>query len=308
MITGNNYVEAPLEFRKQDIHETLQELLDDLKPIEFESYQDYFLINTFKKGISESGKVDIERLRSGGHAVYYQRVKRKRKSKGSSKEDEEISNPSRSSSKARSASDNNGSSSEEDDDDDSDYGNDNNRNKKKSGSNIDPNTNISESGSADSNFFNGNISKSSIIPAPVKGNVRRSSRLSLQQQQQLEKQKQIRKHQKQGSEEDLKKDETGDTNDFEEEKSDICDDSNSKEHIKDLFETLVEKVIEPKRRSDWVLPPRLRYQPEKQMRTKPAFDSVKINEVMANKSIRHILSRFEGGVAGVRKREWPEEK
>lgn len=168
MITGNNYVEAPLEFRKQDIHETLQELLDDLKPIEFESYQDYFLINTFKKGISESGKVDIERLRSGGHAVYYQRVKRKRKSKGSSKEDEEISNPSRSSSKARSASDNNGSSSEEEDDDDSDYGNDNNRNKKKSGSNIDPNTNISESGSADSNFFNGNISKSSIIPAPVK--------------------------------------------------------------------------------------------------------------------------------------------
>ncbi|KAL3233526.1 Repression factor of MSEs protein 1 [Nakaseomyces bracarensis] len=265
------YVTAPLEFRKQDIHDTIKELLDDIKPIEFESYRDYYLINTFKKGISASGRVNFDNLRSGKHAVYYQKLKRTK----TKNENEESNDGSRSSSSGRSR-----TRSTDGESDDTDYTSSSakRRNTRSSTSEEKPLV----TGTSEKNFINGDISKSSILPGSNRnqGNVRRSSRLSSQQSP---------SRRRNSADED-----------------DIYGslDQESGAHIKDLYESLVEKVIEPNRRSDWVLPPRLRYQPEKQLRTKPVFDTVKINELIANKSIRNIMSRFEGGVAGVRKRDW----
>lgn len=70
--------------------------------------------------------------------------------------------------------------------------------------------------------------------------------------------------------------------------------------ILDLYESLVIKSAYPIRRSDWVLPPRLRYTPEKQLRTRAVFTSIKINELIGSSQITKILSRFEGGVQGIR--------
>lgn len=267
------YLDAPLEFRKQDIHETIRELLDDIKPIEFESYRDYYLINTFKKGISASGRVNFDNLRSGKHAVYYQKLKRTK----SKSDDDEKDHMSRSSSNGRS----NTRSVDDGESDDTDYSSSSSKRRNTRSSAQEEKPVIALPTSSERNLINGDISKSSILPESNRGqgSVRRSSRLSSQHQSPFRGQ-------------------LGQCNDGDDEEQD------GGAHIKDLYESLVQKVIEPNRRSDWVLPPRLRYQPEKQMRTKPAFDSVKINELVANKSIRNIMSRFEGGVAGVRKRDW----
>lgn len=90
----------------------------------------------------------------------------------------------------------------------------------------------------------------------------------------------------------------------EDEEGDGHDGDEGETKIQDLYESLVPKILEPRRRSDWILPPKARYTPEKQMSTKPSFKSIKINELVGNKRIRSILSRFEGGVAGIRKRDW----
>ena len=43
--------------------------------MEFESYNDYFIIHTFKKGISESGRVNLDGLRKKEQMIQYKRAR-----------------------------------------------------------------------------------------------------------------------------------------------------------------------------------------------------------------------------------------
>lgn len=71
-------------------------------------------------------------------------------------------------------------------------------------------------------------------------------------------------------------------------------------HILDLYESLVAKSVNPIRRSDWILPPRLRYTADKQLRTRATFTAIKIHELIGTSQMTKILSKFEGGVQGIR--------
>ncbi|CEP60198.1 Rfm1p LALA0_S01e05226g [Lachancea lanzarotensis] len=129
-----------------------------------------------------------------------------------------------------------------------------------------------------SNFFDTSISTSSIIPAnSTDANVRRSSRLSLREREILEK-KAIRLQ------------EAG----FEEENP----------RIVDLYESIIPKIISPVRRSDWLLPNKEQFIPEKFAPIKHAPEQIKINDLIHNSKLRRIMKRFKGGLAGVRKKDW----
>ncbi|KAH3902404.1 uncharacterized protein SCODWIG_03793 [Saccharomycodes ludwigii] len=52
----------------------MKDIQDNLHSLEFESYYEYFLINTFQKGFSKSGCVDAEELKRRDHGIYYQKI------------------------------------------------------------------------------------------------------------------------------------------------------------------------------------------------------------------------------------------
>ncbi|CAI4052153.1 Rfm1p SKDI_15G4160 [Saccharomyces kudriavzevii IFO 1802] len=302
-IIKNNDLQGLVDNKRKLVNE-IREFEKSIKPIEFESYQDYFLIKTFKKGISASGHVDIDSLRNKEYGIYYKKIKK------NSAQDVGVpipSNPSSSSSSTRSSS--------SIDISDTEYSGDNNPvtagdnatgRRRRTRSQVTQRENsvpislpsIREAKADDDDGAISEINSSELpFPIPISevdnldiasditerdGVRRRSSRISERDKR--------RSQSRLESEED----EEGDEHDMDE----------GETKIQDLYESLVPKILEPRRRSDWILPPKARYTPEKQMRTKPSFKSIKINELVGNKRIRSILSRFEGGVAGIRKRDW----
>ncbi|CAI4036565.1 hypothetical protein SMKI_15G4130 [Saccharomyces mikatae IFO 1815] len=300
-IVKGSDLQGLIDNKRRLVHE-IKEFEKSIKPLEFESYQDYFLIKTFQKGISASGHVDIDSLRNKEYGIYYKKIKR------NSTQDVDTSippNPSSSSSSTRSNS--------SIDISDTEYsgintpstaGASSRRRRTRSQANQRENSlpaslpSISEIRTDNDDGTISDLNGSEIpFPIPVSEveNIdiasditerdsvrRRSSRISERDKR--------RSQSRLGSEEE----DEGDERDMDERET----------KIQDLYESLVPKILEPRRRSDWILPPKARYTPEKQMRTKPSFKSVKINELIGNKRIRSILSRFEGGVAGIRKKDW----
>lgn len=271
-----------LSKKRRCLNHEIREFSQTIKPMEFESYHDYFLINTFKKGVSASGHVDIESLRKRNKGQFYKRIKR-----GQDSETQELN-----------GSNNNGSSSgnEKDDDEEDDLADDKNvffiggsdedeldngppkrvtraqlAAKKDTQKAVDSQEKLEQTYK---NLINGDISITSIISSAESDNsIRRSSRLS---------QKII-----EGS--------TGESAG-----SDMYEPGLL--NIKDLYESIVPKVREPYRRSDWLLPSKNRYTADKHMHTKLVYEKIKVNELVNTDRIRNVLSKFEGGVAGVRKR------
>lgn len=271
-----------LSDKRAKLNEEIKEFSHSVRPMEFESYHEFFLIHTFKKGISASGHVDIERLRSRNNGTY-RRLKRHA--------DNGTGIPSTSSSNSTGSDDEDAENDEDREDDRSGFliddgdktlGDSNSLTQRVTRAQLAAKKELEkESGSRekqpeklDKTLINGDISVASIIrKAEPDGSIRRSSRLS------------------QKSSEGSGPDSAGTT---------LADVEPAQ--IRDLYESLVPKVKEPFRRSDWVLPSRDRYTPEKQMRTKHSHEVVKVNELVGTDRIRSVLSKFEGGVAGVRKR------
>lgn len=271
-----------LSRKRRTLNQEIKEFSQTIKPKEFESYHDYFLINTFKKGVSASGHVDLEGLKSRNNGRYYKRIKR-----GQNPDTREPngSNP-------------NGSLSDDENDNDAEDDEAYDRNrffvgdsddnepdqtppkrvtraqlaaKKETQKSLESQEKVEQTYK---NLINGDISVTSIISTVDSENsIRRSSRLS------------------QKSNESSAGESAG---------SDMSE--TAAINIKDLYESLVPKVCEPYRRSDWVLPSKNRYTADKQMHTKPVYEKIKVNELVNTDRVRNVLSKFEGGVAGVRKR------
>lgn len=74
-IIKNSDLQSLINDKRRLINE-IKDFNKSIKPLEFESYQDYFLIKTFKKGISASGHVDIDSLRNKEYGIYYKKIKR----------------------------------------------------------------------------------------------------------------------------------------------------------------------------------------------------------------------------------------
>lgn len=282
--------------RNSKLREEIRCLANTIKPLEFESYDDYFLIHTFKKGISESGKVDIDDLRKREHTRYYSKIKHNNPS-------EDVNNINTDSIEHMGSSCSSSQSTPSEYLDDATSKSKKRHTRSKSLKSEAPSINESGSQSA-SEEENGNslqrvnnvsaeISVTSIIDVPQESQSfrRRSSRIS-------------KKEENERRRRNLDKTNRSPTRIKQETINEKPESSTNRNGIHDLFESLVAKIPDPKRRSDWVLPPRAKYTPEKQMRTKAVFDSVKINELITNDRIQVVLSRFEGGVAGVRKRTW----
>ncbi|AHY77557.1 Rfm1p [Saccharomyces cerevisiae YJM1478] len=300
-IIKNSDLQSLINDKRRLINE-IKDFNKSIKPLEFESYQDYFLIKTFKKGISASGHVDIDSLRNKEYGIYYKKIKRN--------STQEVGEPIPRNTSSSSSSTRSNSSA---DISDTEYSGENtptttgaaSRRRRTRSRAIQRENSLPASlpSISEANANNDDVTISEIngselpFPIPISevenidiasditerdGIRRRSSRISERDKR--------RSQSRLGSEED----EEGDGHDGDE----------GETKIQDLYESLVPKILEPRRRSDWILPPKARYTPEKQMRTKPSFKSIKINELVGNKRIRSILSRFEGGVAGIRKRDW----
>lgn len=250
-----------------------QEIKNSVRPLEFETYYDYYLIHTFKKGVSVSGKVDIDGLRRRkGHGVYYKRIKRTSKNK----QNEE-----------------NGNDSSSDDESDHHKSGDEeyipksrttraqaNKSTRSRNQSAQP-PSVSPDDLSDqktpSHLITGDITTDSIIPTSIAdGTIRRSSRLSQKEKDALE-------NKVEGP-------------------SEIEGEVTAEIH--DLYESIVPKIPDPVRRSDWMLPNKYRYVPEKHPPVKHTPEQLKINDLIHNNRIRSVMSRFKGGLAGVRKKDW----
>lgn len=240
--------------RRKLLFDTVEELKSSVRLSEFESYSDYFLINKFKMGKSESGRVNVLGLRNRHNRSAPRRTK---------------GNTARNGQSSRSLS----SASDTEDE-----------------VNVAENTGKSKDSKYDDDYKPNNSSRSGtdvsndliISDDKGKGPVRRSIRLTRK-----EKEKRLKKEHKSTDGSSREEMETSDIN---------------LKHavIQDLYENLVSKIDEPVRRSDWVLPPKRRYLPEKNQPVKHEPEQIKINELARNLRIKRILSRFDGGLAGVR--------
>ncbi|GAV55266.1 hypothetical protein ZYGR_0AS05900 [Zygosaccharomyces rouxii] len=241
--------------RRLAINQKFREECSCIRPLEFESYHEFFVLSTFRKGISASGHVDINSLRTN-HGKIRRRTKRGietftrepiESSGSSSSESEEL------------------------------VYNEPSKKRRHDNSEI-----IDETPSREKQLLmpqvaeiDGNISTSSIVPnLESDGNIRRSTRLSSRNTT-----------------------EAADT-------SNATDSQSTVTEIKDLYESVIPKVKDPHRRSDWILPPRWRYTPEKKMKTNVIYEKVKLNELVSVAKIQRVLSRFEGGITGIRKKTW----
>ncbi|SMN20539.1 similar to Saccharomyces cerevisiae YOR279C RFM1 DNA-binding protein required for vegetative repression of middle sporulation genes [Maudiozyma saulgeensis] len=292
--------------KTKELNQEIKNIVKDIKPMEFESYADYFLIHTFKRGISESGRVNLDGLRKREQSIYYKRIRKPNEQKI----DENISlPPKRASSEETSTSITPAQTVPSSDKEDI------------SDSKID----INDPERKPVNKVSAEISLNSIISAEDgqndgAHNIRRSSRISQKdredklkrEHEKIEEDAQRilsrKKHRGPGRPSRSSYNDNDDGNDTGESFDSVSDSSNDKETldsdlivIKDLYETLVPKIKDPQRRSDWVLPPRMKYTQEKQLHTRPEYKSVKINELVGTNRISTILSRFEGGLAGVRR-------
>lgn len=381
MITRSQTIRSPPKYdyiseiklllnESQDINIKIQNITNDIVPLEFESYTDYFLINTFKRGKSDSGRVDMLGVKYRDHSKYYQKIgKPNRLLNGA---DDTIPSTSTKSDNSRNSQDtiiaglNNTSTTSieatvtpppshsssleylhklnnpiQTSSDDNNINNNGNQTPMDSNSEIVEVDELEDfynytSGynmkinAVDSDIRKENIldtsdvntdSGSATIDSNSTGYRRRSSRISKKQEQKrlekIQKQEQLRKQiLNNEAPKNLNQSRNNAKNiNFQNENTCInyeegCNGSKSinesiqyqeRSDIKDLYESLVPKVKVPNRRSDWILPPRLKYQPEKQMRTKVMVDSIKVHELIDTDRISKVLSRFEGGVAGIRK-------
>lgn len=337
----------------QQIHAEITNVMKDIVPLEFESYTDYFIINTFKRGRSESGKVDMLDLMRRDHTRYYQKIKRsttKNNSSNNSKDNSEQPSvitstiptettvtppPSSSSSldylhKLNDEANEDGkkekkvrmtrSRAQTDDinlKDDNQTPTDSNWDGIDGDDLEDVYNNELESEPSETVNLRHEIQSVQVIKQDEEDEEhvdnnnnyrRRSSRISKKQEQKkLEKEKKEQLKKQILAQEALQRNQEMLNGDIgmkqnrlnEEDEEDNSEDEPS--DIKDLYETLVPKIKTPSRRSDWVLPPRLKYQPEKPIRTKVVVDSIKVHELIDTERITKVLSHFEGGVAGIRK-------
>ncbi|SCU78274.1 LAMI_0A04060g1_1 [Lachancea mirantina] len=253
--------------RRLELSQTAEELRKQARPLEFESYEDFYLLQKFRRGISASGRVGVNALRSRRSGVYYKRIRRNNGSENNvsdsdSDSDDKDFQPLRRSGRAqrgRPSAKSRASSSEE-------------------------NLTTIDRESTPVNKILGEISTSSIIPSGnLDGNVRRSSRLSQKEKELLE----------QKAEEELLKLHSGE------------DDSEEKlPEIMALSESIIPKIVEPSRRSDWVLQTKYRFIPEKFTPVKHSPEQLKINDLIHNDRIRKVMTRFKGGLAGIRRKDW----
>lgn len=291
--------------KTEELNEEIKNVIKDIKPMEFESYADYFLIHTFKSGISESGRVNLDGLRKREQSIYYKRIRKP----SEQKIDENISlppkrTPSEDSSTSITPAQTVSSSDKEDV----------------------PESKIDGNGAGNKtvNNVSAEISLTSIISSddiPNDGdhNIRRSSRISQKdredklkrEHEKIEEDAQHsvsrKRHRGPGrppktSHIDSNDDDTDGNFDSTTYSSNVDETPDSELIvIKDLFENLVPKIRNPQRRSDWVLPPKMKYVQEKQLHTRPEYKSIKIHELVSTDRMSTILSRFEGGLASVRK-------
>lgn len=307
------------------MREQISELTKDIVPKEFESYADYYMIHTFKRGRSESGKVNMYDLRSRNHTKYYQRIKRTSKNSQNGSPDPtpeagknvpqngQLTPPDSTSSTLDILNklDKDGNKTTE------------STNNKKSETPGDCNWEGITGDELEETFdaipgersseVSADIKADSIIGPDSKADIgevgfrRRSSRISKKQQQErVEKDRNDKLRKQLLHQAALKnlQNQTKQTSLNEEIKSEEVQASELDEEnpdIKDLYESLVPKIKSPTRRSDWILPPRLKFTPEKQMRTRIVVDSIKVHELIDTERIAKVLSHFEGGVAGIRK-------
>ncbi|AMD18565.1 HBL337Wp [Eremothecium sinecaudum] len=250
---------ARIKKRRLDLLDRANKIAAEVKPMEFESYRDYFILKTFKRGKSDSGKLDVSNLKRFKISVYYERI---------SKSNEEKRTGSTPSSLPESSAE------------DNDYKPTMTRITRKqsqdvSNSNSSTPVTFDDKKGADGNSLNSiraDISVDSIIPKDNSAaNVRRSMRLTTKEKEKLK---------KSPSEKLLKEGE--------------------EPMFTDLYEVIIPKIPNPVRRSDWVLNKRERYIREKHVPVKHIPEQVKINELVKNSRIKTVLSRFEGGLAGVR--------
>ncbi|KAH9198779.1 hypothetical protein LQ764DRAFT_211178 [Zygosaccharomyces rouxii] len=233
-ITWRKIVES--SNKRQEIFTKFKEASQQINPIEFESYHDFFVLNTFKKGKSVSGYVDIENVMKN-NAQHHRRSKRNNHDPSVR---EPITSP--------------GSSSLSDDGDYDENDDGNREIEKLSRSRESPVDEIEEGPKkrrsrtqvpvTSDDHLQIDEAELSLSTNPP-GGERRSTRL-------------------------LNK--ANNNNSSSNPDSEDSSDEHGEALIKDLYESIVPKVEQPYRRSDWVLPSRLRYTPDKQMRTKPEFE------------------------------------
>ncbi|SCU82458.1 LADA_0C05446g1_1 [Lachancea dasiensis] len=249
--------------RRLQIFEESRDIKNSIKYLEFESYDEYFTLRKFKRGISASGKVGSDDGRFKSTGIYYEKISRS--GPGDNKGDRDANYI--------------------DNDDD-------NLRKTSTGKRRTTRSQVSKvkqeftdpvllarsQTKSSPTFFDTTISVGSIIPSDnTDSNIRRSSRLSQRERDILER-KAKRLEEKEPADASL--------------------------NISDLFESIVPKVVEPVRRSDWLLPNKNRFLPEKFAPVKHTPEQIKINDLIHNSKIRKIMKRFKGGLAGVRKKDW----
>ncbi|QLG71151.1 hypothetical protein HG535_0B01890 [Zygotorulaspora mrakii] len=287
-------------FKANKIRDELQTQIrlyaEKIKPIEFESYHEYFLIKTFKKGKSASGHVDIDSLRRRNSSIYYKKIKMP-----------EYTAPGGYTNSSGTSSNNLLSEEEdEEDQDDADFCVGSGKGDARSypddlygdlGDNVGParkrRTRAQLAAQIEKDEVENAVSLKSEDAQSKKSPNRDVSYLNISTNNDSENPRRRSSRLSQKFSESKEASSSPDTQ---------PDDRTT--NIRDLYESLVPKVRQPYRRSDWILPSKYRYTPEKQMRTRPVYEKVKINELVASEKIRNVLSRFEGGVAGVRKRGW----
>lgn len=269
------------------ILDEVEHINEMVKPIEFESYYEYYMINTFKRGKSDSGRVNINGLKGLRAATYYKKIKRDDcNHKNPNINEIQLGKPLNDNLDNRSNIDCGGISKTGNQEIDSRH----TRLRSQILQNSEEINNISmcaESSDIDQlkendrkaktvNLIIGDISVTSIIPkGSIEGNIRRSLRLTQKEKGKLDN---YMNHQT------------------------AFDHVSNCSHqiIRDLYENLVPKEIEPVRRSDWVLPTKDRFIPEKQTPFKYVPEELKVKELVDHKRIKTVLSRFEGGLAGIR--------
>ncbi|SCV05879.1 LANO_0H17194g1_1 [Lachancea nothofagi CBS 11611] len=248
---------------RDKIFEESRELKTTIKPLEFESYEDYFVLTKFEKGVSVSGKVGFEDGKTRSTGVYYEKIKRGSRDENGENKNDSLSDSDGDQPKTASATKKRATRSQV-----SKLKRESSDSALPSGRRMDPTT----------AFFDTTISVSSIIPSEnADGNIRRSSRLSQREREILEN------------------------------KANRLEENEPEEaapEILDLFESIIPKMVEPVRRSDWLLPNKNRFIPEKFAPVKHTPEQIKINDLIHNSKIRKIMKRFKGGLAGVRKKDW----
>ncbi|CCH59185.1 hypothetical protein TBLA_0B03440 [Henningerozyma blattae CBS 6284] len=249
------YILLQTKERRKKLKIKSNQLMENIQPNEFEGYYDFYLLNTFKRGQSSAGIVDMDALRRREHNIYYKKI-----GFDDVNDDENIPENEYKDTIIDCR----------DSNFDADYIEETRHSLKNNSTNnhtnkIQPRRRLTRS--QVSNKETPNSSSTSLVSVASKDNKK-------------------------------SEDSPSTTNTTDNDNNGDIENG----YVKPLYESLVSKVKKPYRRSDWVLPTKYRYTREKHFHTKPTFEVIKINELINNTKFKTILSRFEGGLAGVYKR------